>query len=163
MDSSNWSVWGAKLVESLLLLCNREHCSAKKELKSPAFWWKSVIKLQLWYIGEMIGIVYYSQNFVNGPISFRASFWIWQFHQQRRVVFTFCIFIGRGYFVPKGFNSFFFVSTIFICSMKFLENVFGLNSIYDIFIKLWWPLIVTSYGFVGNEIRKYIINGIIEN
>ena len=47
--------------------------------------------------------------------------------------------------------------------MRFVENVFVLNYVFDILIKPWWLLIVTSYGFVGNEIRKYIINGIIEN
>ena len=50
MDVSDWSVWGAKLVGSLLLFCNIEHCSEKKkELKSSAFWRKVVIKLPLWY------------------------------------------------------------------------------------------------------------------
>ena len=63
MDVSEWSVRGAKLVGSLLLFSNIEHCSAKKELKSSAFWRKSVIKLPLWYSGGMIGIFYHSQNF----------------------------------------------------------------------------------------------------
>ena len=54
MDVSGWSVRGADLVGSLLLFCNIEHCSAKKELKSSAFWRKSVIKLPLWYSGQMI-------------------------------------------------------------------------------------------------------------
>ena len=62
MDVNDWSVRGVKFVESLLLLCSIEHCSAKKELKSSAFWRKSVIKLPLWYSGGMIGI-YHSQNF----------------------------------------------------------------------------------------------------
>ena len=48
MDVSDWSVRGAKLVGTLLLSSNKEHCSAKKELKSSAFWRKSVIKLPLW-------------------------------------------------------------------------------------------------------------------
>ena len=47
--------------------------------------------------------------------------------------------------------------------MRFVENVFVLNQFYDILVKLWWLLIITSYDFEGNEIRKYIINGIIEN
>ena len=51
MDVRGWSVRGADLVGSLLLFCNIEHCSAKKELKSSAFWQKSVIKLLLWYSG----------------------------------------------------------------------------------------------------------------
>ena len=38
MDNSDWSVRGAKLVGSLLLFRNIEHYSAKKELKSSAFW-----------------------------------------------------------------------------------------------------------------------------
>ena len=37
MDVSDWSVHGAKLVGSLPLFCNIEHCSAKKEFKSSAF------------------------------------------------------------------------------------------------------------------------------
>ena len=45
MDVSEWSVRGAKLVGSLLLFNNIEHCFAKKELKSSAFWRKSVMKL----------------------------------------------------------------------------------------------------------------------
>ena len=56
MDISDWFVGGAKLVGSLLLFYNIEHCSAKKELKSSAFWRKWVIKLPLWYRGEMTGI-----------------------------------------------------------------------------------------------------------
>ena len=56
MNVSDWSVRDAKLVGSLLLFCNIEHCSAKKELKSSAFCQKSVIKLPLWYSGGMIGI-----------------------------------------------------------------------------------------------------------
>ena len=56
MDVSEWSVRGAKLVGTLLLFSNKEHCSAKKELKSSAFWRKSVIKLPLWHSGAMIGI-----------------------------------------------------------------------------------------------------------
>ena len=48
MDVNDWSVRGVKFVESLLLFCSIEHCSAKKELKSSAFWRKSVIKLPLW-------------------------------------------------------------------------------------------------------------------
>ena len=55
MDVGDWSVQGAKLVGSLLLHCNIENCSAKKELKNSAFWQKSVIKLPLWYSGGMIG------------------------------------------------------------------------------------------------------------
>ena len=58
MDVSDWSVRGAKLVGSLLLFSNIEHCSAKKELKSSAFWQKSVIKLPLQYNGGMIGIFF---------------------------------------------------------------------------------------------------------
>ena len=56
MDVSDWPVRGAKLVGILLLFSNIEHCSAKKELKSSAFWRKSVIKLPLWYSGVIIGI-----------------------------------------------------------------------------------------------------------
>ena len=56
MDVSDWSVWGAKLVGSLLLFCNTDHCSGKKELKSSAFWWKLIINLPLWYSGGMLGI-----------------------------------------------------------------------------------------------------------
>ena len=56
MDVSDWSVRGAKLVGILLLFSNIEDRSAKKELKSSAFWRKSVIKLPLWYSGGMIGI-----------------------------------------------------------------------------------------------------------
>ena len=83
MDVNDWSVRGVKFVESLLLLCSIEHCSAKKELKSSAFWRKSVIKLPLWDsggIGGMIGIFYHSQNFLKWTNRFRASFWIRQFH-----------------------------------------------------------------------------------
>ena len=38
MDVSDWSVRGTKLVGTLLLFSNKEHCSAKNELKSSAFW-----------------------------------------------------------------------------------------------------------------------------
>ena len=54
MDVSDWSAQGAKLVGSLLLFCDIEHFSGKKELKSSAFWRKSVLKLPLWYSGRMI-------------------------------------------------------------------------------------------------------------
>ena len=64
MDVSDWSVRGAKLIGSLPLFCNIEHCSAKKELKTSVFWRKSIIKLLLWYSGGMIGIFYHSQNFL---------------------------------------------------------------------------------------------------
>ena len=64
MDVSDWSVRGSKLVGSLLLFRNIEHCSAKKELKNSAFWRKSVIKLPSWYSGGMIDIFYNSQNFL---------------------------------------------------------------------------------------------------
>ena len=63
MDVSDWSIRSAKLVGSLLRFCNIEHCSAKKELKSSAFWRKSVIKLPLWYSGEMIGILSFTKLF----------------------------------------------------------------------------------------------------
>ena len=58
MDVSDWSVRGAKLVGTLLLFSNKEHCSAKKELNSSAFWRKPVIKLPLWHSGAMIGIFF---------------------------------------------------------------------------------------------------------
>ena len=64
MDVSDWSVRGSKLVGSLLLFRNIEHCSAKKDLKNSAFWRKSVIKLPSWYSGGMIDIFYHSQNFL---------------------------------------------------------------------------------------------------
>ena len=38
MDVRDWSVQGTMLVGSVLLYCNIEHCFAKKELKSSAFW-----------------------------------------------------------------------------------------------------------------------------
>ena len=37
MNVSDWTVRDAQLVGSLLQFCNIEHCSAKKELKNPAF------------------------------------------------------------------------------------------------------------------------------
>ena len=37
MDVSDWSLRGAKLVGSLLLFCNIEHCSAKKGVKKFRF------------------------------------------------------------------------------------------------------------------------------
>ena len=83
MNVSDWSVRGAKLDGNLLLFSSIEHCCAKKELKSSAFWRKSVIKLPLWdsgRIGGMIGIFYHSQNFLKWTNRFRASFWIRQFH-----------------------------------------------------------------------------------
>ena len=56
MNVIDWSVRGAKLFGSLLLLCNIERCSAKQDLKSSYFRQKSVIKWSLWYSGGMIGI-----------------------------------------------------------------------------------------------------------
>ena len=97
MDISDWSLRGAKLAGSLLLFCNIEHCSAKKELKSSSFWRKSLIKLPLWYSRGMIGILLsFKKTFQNGPIGFRAGSCIRQFHRQLRVVFTFCILYGRS-------------------------------------------------------------------
>ena len=51
MNFSDWSVQRAKLVGSLLLFCNIEHCSANKKLESSSFWRISVKKLPLTYSG----------------------------------------------------------------------------------------------------------------
>ena len=73
MDLSDWSVRGAKLVGSLLLFCNIEHCSAKKEWKSSAFWRKLVIKLPLWYNGGMIGVFYYDDLKMTWTLSWSSN------------------------------------------------------------------------------------------
>ena len=38
MDIRDWSVSGAMLVGSVLLFYTTEHCLAKNEVKSSAFW-----------------------------------------------------------------------------------------------------------------------------
>ena len=58
MDVRDWSVRGAKSVRSLLLFFNIEHYSAKKELKSSAFWRKSVMNYHCGIVGGMIEIFF---------------------------------------------------------------------------------------------------------
>ena len=62
-DDKRLCVKYSSLLGSSLLLFIREHWSAKKELKSSAFFLKSITNSFLWYSGGMIDIFYYSGRF----------------------------------------------------------------------------------------------------
>ena len=63
MLGTDWSVPGAKLIENLPLFCYVEDCSGKKDLKISIFWRISVIKLPLWYSGDMMAFFIIHKSF----------------------------------------------------------------------------------------------------
>ena len=63
IDDKRLCVKYSSLLGGSLLLLIREHWSAKKELKSSAFFLKSITNSFLWYSGGMIGIFYHSERF----------------------------------------------------------------------------------------------------
>ena len=63
IDDKRLCVKYSSLLGGLLLSLIREHWSAKKELKSSAFFLKSITNSFLWYSGGMIGIFYHSERF----------------------------------------------------------------------------------------------------